>query len=440
MRPSILQENVSSSSANNSASQQRRPMPAKRPDAKDTKKRPDLLCRVRYCNTLPDIPFEPKFLACPFVDLSRFVEYKQTTLEKNYQYELLTEPDLGVKIDLINPDTYHIDYRTEVKMHPLDERLLEDEQTNPQDSKRSRQHSKIVPWMRKTEYISSEFNRFGVGAERQETKVGYSMKKKFENENVYRDRASQIEAISKTFDEAAKPVTAHYSKPGVTAVQVLDLLPDFELWKYPFAQVIFDSDPSPLEAKGKAQEMMSQALIRGMMDEQGEQFVAYFIPLEDTLQKRAHDASLGQAFTPEEEYIYQMTREYNWTVKNKASKGYEQENYFIVLRDTGAFYNELETRVRLNRRRAKEGHAKMPNSKLIVRNREETEQEVSQQEERVHRLLYPHEEEEAIEEPTDQSQSPPNDEGADSPIAKESKADKDDDDDDDEEAPVARKG
>lgn len=38
----------------------------------------------------------------------------------------------------------------------------------------SQQHSKIVPWMRKTEYISSEFQRFGVAADRQETKVRFT--------------------------------------------------------------------------------------------------------------------------------------------------------------------------------------------------------------------------------------------------------------------------
>lgn len=38
-----------------------------------------------------------------------------------------------------------------------------------------------------------------------------------------------------------------------------------------------------------------------------------------------------------------MAREYNWNVKNKASKGYE-ENYFFVCRDGNIYYNELETR------------------------------------------------------------------------------------------------
>lgn len=33
----------------------------------------DFLCRVKYSNALPDIPFDTKFLACPFVSLSRLV-------------------------------------------------------------------------------------------------------------------------------------------------------------------------------------------------------------------------------------------------------------------------------------------------------------------------------------------------------------------------------
>jgi len=32
-------------------------------------------------------------------------------LERNYKFDLLTEHDLGVPIDLINPDTYLVDHR-----------------------------------------------------------------------------------------------------------------------------------------------------------------------------------------------------------------------------------------------------------------------------------------------------------------------------------------
>lgn len=82
---------------------------------------------------------------------------------------------------------------------------------------------------------------------------------------------------------------------------------------------------------------------RGVMDESGEQFVAYFLPTESTLEKRKADFINNVEYTEDEEYEYKMAREYNWNVKSKASKGYE-ENYFLVMRPDGVYYNELETR------------------------------------------------------------------------------------------------
>jgi len=79
------------------------------------------------------------------------------------------------------------------------------------------------------------------------------------------------------------------------------------------------------------------------MDETGEQFVAYFLPTEETLAKRRKDEEEGREYDDEETYEYRMAREYNWNVKTKATKGYE-ENYFFVIRNEGVYYNELETR------------------------------------------------------------------------------------------------
>jgi RNA polymerase II-associated factor 1 len=84
-------------------------------------------------------------------------------------------------------------------------------------------------------------------------------------------------------------------------------------------------------------------MYRGVMDESGEQFVAYFLPTEETLEKRRRDISNSVEYEDDEEYEYKMAREYNWNVKSKASKGYE-ENYFLVMRQDGVYYNELETR------------------------------------------------------------------------------------------------
>lgn len=82
--------------------------------------------------------------------------------------------------------------------------------------------------------------------------------------------------------------------------------------------------------------VQNDAFCRGVMDESGEQFVAYFLPLEETLEKRRRDFTAGIDYADEEEYEYKMAREYNWNVKSKASKGYE-ENYFLVIRQDGVY-------------------------------------------------------------------------------------------------------
>lgn len=82
-------------------------------------------------------------------------------------------------------------------------------------------------------------------------------------EPAYTDRETQLEAIERTFEAAKEPLMEHYSKPGVTAVEELPIFPDFDLWKYPCAQVIFDSDPAPIGTPAPAAiEEMSQAMIR----------------------------------------------------------------------------------------------------------------------------------------------------------------------------------
>lgn len=117
----------------------------------------DLIVRVKYSNILPDIPFDLKFLTYPF-DTDRFINYTPTSLERNYKFEVLTEHDLGVNIDLINRDLYQTD-RNAV-LDPADEKLLEEDTHAPQDSTRSKQHAKSVSWLRRSEYISTEQTRF----------------------------------------------------------------------------------------------------------------------------------------------------------------------------------------------------------------------------------------------------------------------------------------
>ncbi|XP_076816610.1 RNA polymerase II-associated factor 1 homolog [Clavelina lepadiformis] len=359
-----------------------------------------LVTRVKYSNALPDIPFDPKFIRYPF-DANRFVEYKPTSLEKLHKTELHTDHDLGVVIDLINPETYKIDTHSSW-LDPADETLLEEDLPAPQDSKRSKQHSLNVSWLRRSEYISQEFNRYGVKPVNIETRIGAGAKELFNQEDLYKDRDGQIAAIQKTFEDTKNEISKHYSKPNVYPVEELPIYPDMKMWQHPSAQVIFDTDPAvPGKPAPEQDEEMSQAMIRGMVDEEGDQFVAYFLPTSETRRKRRLDVDEAIDYNPEETYDYRLAREYNWNVKNKASKGYE-ENFYFVFRDDGVFYNELETRVRLSKRRAKGGGGvqSATNAVLAVKHRLLNDQEMAAQEMRKAQLepLEPDDEEEVEEE------------------------------------------
>ena len=98
--------------------------------------RSELVCRVKYCNTLPDIPFDPKFLNLnSFLDSQRFVQYKPTSLERNYKSELQTEHDMGITVDLVLADAYALPSE-DIELDPKDEKLLEEDFGTTVDRKR----------------------------------------------------------------------------------------------------------------------------------------------------------------------------------------------------------------------------------------------------------------------------------------------------------------
>lgn len=62
------------------------------------------------------------------------------------------------------------------------------------------------------------------------------------------------------------------------------------------------------------------------------------------MEKRKADFIAEREYLDDEEYEYKMAREYNWNVKSKTSGKSYEENYFLVMRQDGIYYNELETR------------------------------------------------------------------------------------------------
>ena len=341
--------------------------------------RQDLICSVKYTNNLPDIPFDPKFLVYPF-EQNRFIQYNTTSLESNHKHELMTEVDLGVPINLIDPKIYtpsDIPYQ----LDPKDEELLEEEAPAPTESKRAKQHAKTISWLRKTEYISSEYARTThMGVESSENKIGIGSRLRHKQPihmDLYKDKETQISAIESTFEEAKEEIKSHSSKPGLEPEWVLPLFPDHENWHLTCAHIIFDSDPSP-HGKGKEEALgdMSGAIMRAMTDERdNEEYIAYFLPTQDTLHKRLDDEAESRNYIPDEEYTYELQREYNWNLFNKA-KGCE-DSYLFMMKEDCVSYNDLSTRIKLNKRRGRGKPAVF--STLAVTHREMTEEELNGQ-------------------------------------------------------------
>jgi RNA polymerase II-associated factor 1 len=200
-----------------------------------------------------------------------------------------------------------------------------------------------------------------------------------------------------------------------------------KMWKFICAQVIFDDDPAPKNHNISQQfEEMSQAIMRyqadfhilkiisnikftcclyfsfqrGLEDERGESFVGYFLPTAETLKKKHRDDANEIDYDADDEYDFKMTREYTWNIKTKDSQDYE-ENYFFVIKDSGVFYNELEFRIRMNKRRANPG-GKVSNSRMIAKYRAYNRRELREQR---MRMKCVDEEREEDEEEDEESQS-----------------------------------
>lgn len=343
-----------------------------------------LFVKVKFNNTLPDIPFDPKFIVNP-LDISRYVNYETTSLEQNAKHELVTPMDLGVDIDLILPERYAV--LSNPDHDPDDDRsLIEDEpalqltKKSPRDKPHSQLHNKVVPWLKKTEYISTEYNRYGSSNEKTETKVGYNVRKNLKEDEVFLDKESQIKAINETFEAAKKPINKHPTKHDVHATRVLPLLPDFETWKYYFAHVKFDSEP----ADPSKTDQMSQAIMKGAYDDDtNENFVVYFLPTEVTMTDRLIDQSNGLDYTEGKEYEYKSNREYTWSAK-QCNDG---DDFFFVFRDDAVYYNRLSMEVTLKKRRNK--CQSQASSTLVVRYRDLNAEEIECQEEKMVQLRKP---------------------------------------------------
>ncbi len=122
------------------------------------KKPTDFICKVKFFNTLPEIPSEPKLLNIS-LPVETLGEYRSTSLQRDFRHDLIVRSDLGLDIDMIDPEEYVLP-REPGRLAKEDEALLNAEKETVAKSAAvgKRKQPLQVPWLRKSEFITAVFD------------------------------------------------------------------------------------------------------------------------------------------------------------------------------------------------------------------------------------------------------------------------------------------
>ncbi|KAJ4457168.1 putative RNA polymerase II-associated factor 1 [Paratrimastix pyriformis] len=302
---------------------------------------------MKYRFSLPDIPGHPKLLTYP-LNPNRYIDYFATSIEKKLKFELHTEPNMGIDIELINPDAYPkttgiragIDKSSKPRLSAEDQDLLPDPSDAP--SAPAASASTVGPrpqlprpvWLRKPEYLSNDlYDTSAVRGDLDDEPKPPPVLTGTEH----------LQQIQESFVKA-RTVPRHPTKgAAVQAISVVPLLPDFDLWPNLYTQSVFDTDPIPHSALppelGARRQLHS--LIKAMPPRKGIKATA---PDADVDMTSASDPD-GEA-DPAARHSYEFAREYTYVVHSTS----RVQGLYVIHKDPRALrYHTVHTRLELHK-------------------------------------------------------------------------------------------
>ncbi|KAF8074937.1 RNA polymerase II-associated protein [Lyophyllum atratum] len=341
----------------------------------------DLLVRVRYSNPLPAPPCPPKFLDIPTNPMRYAQPEFLNALANDTPLPMIIDAECGMPLDLgkweslweedaddsgLNPDPLNLP-----PLDPKDAFLLGDISAASGSYQNGSLHTPAtplahVPWLRKTEYISRE------GVQRS----GGHEPKHVQATTIDISRGAQLRDIDASFAACHSNFSLadlrHPNKPGVTAIESYEILPDSDIWANQYDLFRFSERPGerPIDVEDPR---LDCAILRPMKTEH-DSFLAYYLTQDDESALNFKDTrfALPPYKVPEEqeETIFHFVRDYE-TVK------VEQEvpnEFLLVLHDgdppetfdeltdgverktprkhKGAYYKNIERKMLLKKKRA----------------------------------------------------------------------------------------
>ena len=338
--------------------------------------RQEYILRVRYQNTLPPPPFEPKFLKLPDFSSKYTSATFMSTLVQEQQPTMEIDAELGMPLDLSRvPGVFEGDdsllYAPEVpqQLDPRDKRLMKgvDGQTVVGAP------TKDVSYLRRTQYISSELS-LSTGKQQQRQREAAKRQRDHEAEQrrLELEPGRQLAAVDETFKAANAPlhtlVHPGKDKRHLKAITSYSVLPDTYFSALDFVNLKFTADPAPRGSAGERPtevepKLESALLVPNASDELGE-FLTYFLPKETSAaeaicasnaaaadRRAAHSAGgehLDEATDSAlpQDMSFRFERDYDMT-RNAVA-----DDYAIVFTSTGiARYVQLESRMTMRSRR-----------------------------------------------------------------------------------------
>jgi hypothetical protein len=280
----------------------------------------EFVCSLQFMNKLPELPYDPKFLKCPLEE-NRHYTYRETSLEREYKFELLTGIDVGVNLDLIDISSYAVPEKPP-ELDPIDQQLIEGASKSS-----TKQMTAPAAFLLHPQYLTNDNDRTIQSAS--SSSVG--MKDK-EDQGWEDDKQKQIQLINESF-EAAKLPPKHPTNPKLRAEEILPLFPDEDLWGNDYSEVVFDTDPAGDEQIGNKRKLAILKSFVGL-DSTG---LKYFLPkrrrLEDEDEPEAEDLMEGET-------EYEWVREFKYRL-HKA----QGENFLFVWKDDCITYTEINSKV-----------------------------------------------------------------------------------------------
>ncbi|KAI8339394.1 RNA polymerase II-associated [Chlamydoabsidia padenii] len=207
----------------------------------------DFICRVRYRNRLPPIPFPPKLLATESL-AERNVKYTTNSLIEQTPHLLTLDSSSSIPFDKLlvdyldmmetNPDV--------TRVNPIvaeEDKLL---MTPPRDEKelgKQQGRQPNVTWLRRSEYIASGERKTKLSSSSSSTEIRSKLTQQDLEAHTYRTYASQIAGVESTF--ASHDLnTLRHPRTKRRAKTLTPILPDMKCWETVYTIGQFPADPA----------------------------------------------------------------------------------------------------------------------------------------------------------------------------------------------------